>query len=898
MKKIIALILVLSMCFGMVISVSAVNPFVKRLTLARLIRTMFAQNNDADGNADSPAVETPSTLDTTRDKATVYDRVVIIGIDGAGSFIRKANMPEFDKIFEGGIVNYRIAAPAPINHAESWASILTGTTADMHWVNMTGIDYGPYLANSKYPTIFRVTREAYPDAAVASFATWSDFNVGLIEDNINVYKDTADSDAALSEKVVDYINANDPKLLFVQFDEVTQAGVASEYGGQEYLAVLEGTDKYIADIYGALEAKGYAENTLFIVTTDHGGSGKYHMDATKSVVANCTFAAAGKTVNSEFDPNDMLTLDTAAVVAYALGIKQPEGWCAMVPDGFFDGYTAGERPAGLPHFDEDNSEMATDIDVTDLYADDGNDKYDRVIIIGVDGAGTFDYAETPYINKIFSEGTVSYTAQTVYPSISSQAWTSLFHGVSTEIHGETNSTVGNPYDPDSPYPSFMRVIHEANPDAKLASFTTWDDINVGIIEDNIGVYKVNPADDADNVAKMVEYLRENDPEVLYVQFDQVDKYGHGAGFGSQHYVNQLNVTDELIGQLYKKLDEFGLLENTLILMTADHGGTESGNHGGDSVEEMTVMLAAAGKTVVNGGKMTSLDQYGNEQQPEITDIAAIVLYALGYEAPSTWTATVPGGLFRGVEATVRPEPTISYNVAHRDNESTTAPEGGITTAIDAGRVLAYQSLDKDSGAAGEIEYVDGFYGEAAKLDNGYAEISEFAPGTDSFSIAFWFKTPVHKFYEIDRGAVVISNKNWSDSNAQGIELTLNYEVNESTDYNDYLLEFNFGDGENSFMESFKLPSDWQDGWVHVILSVDREAGTVSIAYDFGAYSTVQIPEEMKDSSMTGEGGLILGQDVTKEHDALPGTIDDIIVVSGVLTQDDVAALAAYYGINK
>ena len=160
----------------------------------------------------------------------------------------------------------------------------------------------------------------------------------------------------------------------------------------------------------------------------------------------------------------------------------------MVPDGLFVGYTAGERPEGIPLYDTDNTEMAEDLDVSALRENDGDDKYDRVIIIGVDGAGTVDYAETPYINKIISAGTATYTAQTVTPSISTQAWTSMFHGVEPEIHGETNSTTSDPYDPNSAYPSFLRVIHEADPTATLASFTTWGDINHGIIEENFTHY--------------------------------------------------------------------------------------------------------------------------------------------------------------------------------------------------------------------------------------------------------------------------------------------------------------------------------------------------------------------------------------------------------------------------
>ena len=46
MKKIIALVLVLCMSFGMIVSVSAASPFIQRFNLARLIRSMFASDEN------------------------------------------------------------------------------------------------------------------------------------------------------------------------------------------------------------------------------------------------------------------------------------------------------------------------------------------------------------------------------------------------------------------------------------------------------------------------------------------------------------------------------------------------------------------------------------------------------------------------------------------------------------------------------------------------------------------------------------------------------------------------------------------------------------------------------------------------------------------------------------
>ncbi len=47
MKKIIALVLVISMALGMIVSVSAASPFEKRLNLVRLIKMMFSSDEDA-----------------------------------------------------------------------------------------------------------------------------------------------------------------------------------------------------------------------------------------------------------------------------------------------------------------------------------------------------------------------------------------------------------------------------------------------------------------------------------------------------------------------------------------------------------------------------------------------------------------------------------------------------------------------------------------------------------------------------------------------------------------------------------------------------------------------------------------------------------------------------------
>ena len=55
-----------------------------------------------------------------------YSHVIVVGIDGAGSFIEKADTPHFDRIFQNGAVTYRALSSNPSASAECWGSMLLG----------------------------------------------------------------------------------------------------------------------------------------------------------------------------------------------------------------------------------------------------------------------------------------------------------------------------------------------------------------------------------------------------------------------------------------------------------------------------------------------------------------------------------------------------------------------------------------------------------------------------------------------------------------------------------------------------------------------------------------------------------------------------------------------------
>lgn len=276
--------------------------------------------------------------------------------------------------------------------------------------------------------------------------------------------------------------------------------------------------------------------------------------------------------------------------------------------------------------------------------------YKRVFIIGIDGAGRFiKDADTPNFDRIFKDGAVDYTARAEVKTDSGPNWGAILTGVSYFKTKLDNGVVGDvERAADTDYPTVFNYIRRANPDAVLASYCNWSSINHGIVENDIEVEKVNIGDDEKLTDAICEYFDAgNDPELFFVQFDSVDHEGHSHGSKSEEYFNQLNVVDGYLGRVYDTIKENGLLDDALFIVTADHGHTTIGGHGGITMRETNVTVAAAGKTVVKGGKFDS--------DTRNRDIAAMTLYALGYEKPEEdFTARIPADLFEGVDGEARP----------------------------------------------------------------------------------------------------------------------------------------------------------------------------------------------------------------------------------------------------
>ena len=115
-----------------------------------------------------------------------YDSVVFIGVDGAGEWLSKAE--GFSQVFSSSSVWTGTAtSETPSVSAQNWGSYLHGVSPSVHKCVNASItcERFPY---PQYPSVFKILRDVYPNAVLASFAEWNAINYGLIETSAGVYK--------------------------------------------------------------------------------------------------------------------------------------------------------------------------------------------------------------------------------------------------------------------------------------------------------------------------------------------------------------------------------------------------------------------------------------------------------------------------------------------------------------------------------------------------------------------------------------------------------------------------------------------------------------------------------------------------------------------------------------
>ena len=213
----------------------------------------------------------------------------------------------------------------------------------------------------------------------------------------------------------------------------------------------------------------------------------------------------------------------------------------------------------------------------------------KVLFIGIDGcrADVLTAANTPAIDDLLTHAVYSTDGLCAYKTWSGNGWSTMLSGVWHTKHGVTDNTFSGAN--FNNYPDFISRIETFNSSLKTISCVHWDPINTTIIQ-NANI-KNTYATDLEVKNGAVLALTNDNPDMLFVAFDDVDHAGHTYGFSSTipQYVSTIETTDSYVAAVIAAMKSRPNYANEdwLVVVTTDHGGNLAG-HGGGTIEERTI----------------------------------------------------------------------------------------------------------------------------------------------------------------------------------------------------------------------------------------------------------------------------------------------------------------------
>lgn len=273
----------------------------------------------------TPAPSPTATLTATPTATPVpaIEHVVLISVDGLGpGALDRADTPVLDGLRRQGAYSARAQAVLPSVTLVNHASMLSGMKPEKHGITWNELDTELGLVNG--PTVFSQASKAGLNTAMVVGKPKLEHLV--LPGSVDTFIYAGFLDVQMVDQALALIEAGLPDILFIHLPDVDSAGHATGWMSQGQLLAISMTDGLIGDIVAALEAGGYAEQTLLIVTSDHGGTGKAHGSAAPEDTT-IPWLAVGPGVPAGLSLEQEINIyDTAATILYALNLPLPPQW--------------------------------------------------------------------------------------------------------------------------------------------------------------------------------------------------------------------------------------------------------------------------------------------------------------------------------------------------------------------------------------------------------------------------------------------------------------------------------------------------------------------------------------------------------------------------------------------
>jgi predicted AlkP superfamily pyrophosphatase or phosphodiesterase len=228
--------------------------------------------------------------------------------------------------------------------------------------------------------------------------------------------------------------------------------------------------------------------------------------------------------------------------------------------------------------------------------------------------------------SLMNTGAYSLTAQTIYPSSTLPAHSSMLVGTCPAKH----IVRWDEYVPENGYAigtDIFDIVHAAG--LRTVMVVGKEKLRQVTEPTSTDFFQFIDTQDEEEHAVIEQVASKQAADgfgLMFVHFPKGDLVGHAKGWISRPQLEAYADDDQSFGYILETLRNQGLFDSTLIIISSDHGGHET-HHGTDMPEDMTIPWVVSGPGVLHM-ELTS--------QVLTMDTAATAAYALGLPIPPEW----------------------------------------------------------------------------------------------------------------------------------------------------------------------------------------------------------------------------------------------------------------------
>lgn len=273
------------------------------------------------------------------------------------------------------------------------------------------------------------------------------------------------------------------------------------------------------------------------------------------------------------------------------------------------------KPVEIPTYTRDSSKVQAG----------GEALNKKVIVIVVDGMRKerFEEADAPFMKKLRSEGTEYAQMETVYPARTVVCFSSMFTGTYPREHGIRSNMV---WRLGIRVESIFDSLRKVGKKGRLLGIAHLID-SMGDDVESVTAVMHNDVADRNIIERAKKIMAEQNPDLLVAQLIGVDQTGHSRGVLYDDYTQKIAEADKLIEEFVGWLEEQGMMENTTLILCADHGQADGiGGHGHLDEGERYVPFFLHGPTIKQGHRI--------DEKHSLVSMAPTLAYLLGAPFPS------------------------------------------------------------------------------------------------------------------------------------------------------------------------------------------------------------------------------------------------------------------------